>query len=258
MESIVLLDADSILYSSCFLSKEQSPDGKSGHYSEDLSDVCGKTHERIMYVINSMMEKYPTINVIHTVVFMEGDGNFRYSIDNKYKSNRKETPPLLGKLKKWVEQSFNAGPLSTFSSINVETDDSIVATYNRYKRMGKNLIIASPDKDMKTVPCVLFDSFHTNHTLYEIDEQMANYNFYLQMLMGDSADHIKGVKGMGPKKSQKLLTTKKGEFGRRRAVWECYLKAYGHRARREYQKNHAMLSMGKGNIAVPDLTHLFF
>jgi len=31
------------------------------------------------------------------------------------------------------------------------------------------------------------------------------YLFYKQMLMGDSADNIKGIPGVGPKKAEKLL-----------------------------------------------------
>jgi len=44
--------------------------------------------------------------------------------------------------------------------------------------------------------------------LFYITKEEAVFNFYMQFLVGDVADNIKGVKGIGPKKAAKLLEDK--------------------------------------------------
>jgi len=44
--------------------------------------------------------------------------------------------------------------------------------------------------------------------LFYITKEEAVYNFYMQFLVGDNADNIKGVYGVGPKKAAKLLEGK--------------------------------------------------
>ena len=45
----------------------------------------------------------------------------------------------------------------------------------------------------------------TKETLYYIDAEEGWYRMCIQMLTGDSTDNIQGLKGIGPKKAEKLL-----------------------------------------------------
>jgi 5'-3' exonuclease len=76
-------------------------------------------------------------------------------------------------------------------------------------------IICSYDKDMLQVPGLHY-RFPTREFI-EIDELTGLRNFYSQFLIGDRVDDIKGVYGLGPKKTEHLLrscTNEKELFGR--------------------------------------------
>lgn len=65
-------------------------------------------------------------------------------------------------------------------------------------------IIASTDKDLDLIP-----GWHYNFVKgvkYFVDDEEAIYNFYYQCLVGDTADGVKGVPGIGPKKAAAILS----------------------------------------------------
>jgi 5'-3' exonuclease len=69
---------------------------------------------------------------------------------------------------------------------------------------GPGKIICSNDKDMKTVPGMLYIT--GKQTLVEITPSRANFQWMLQTLTGDSTDGFKGCTGIGPKKAEAALT----------------------------------------------------
>ncbi len=254
MKAVLLIDADSAIFASCVCKKEESEDGKGFIYN--LEDAQHKFDEKVMYLINSLEEDYG-FDVSHSTIFLEdNDGtNFRYNINKTYKGNRGEKPPLLKTLKDWIKQTYNNDVYSTFESINVETDDSLAATYKKYhdNDYGVQLIVASPDKDLKTTPCLLFDTYYTRMELQSIDEITAMRNLFVQMLVGDRADNVKGIYRVGKEKAEKLLGEITEPFGFKRAVWSLYKKQYGRRAKMEFYKAYYSLKLNDSNIATPDL-----
>ena len=65
-----------------------------------------------------------------------------------------------------------------------------------------------------------------------------------QMLMGDSGDGIKGVKGIGKVKAGKILKDCTNQFSYLRRITEQYDKAFGEDARIELMKNYRLLKLG--------------
>ena len=57
---------------------------------------------------------------------------------------------------------------------------------------------------------------------YYITEEQGLRNFYMQCLIGDRADNIKGIPGIGPKKAEKILEGCKTEQEMFNAVREAY------------------------------------
>ena len=113
---------------------------------------------------------------------------------------------------------------------HLETDD-VVATAGSTSFRGRNLLICSPDKDLKQIPGYHVDyrklidggGIHTE----SIDAKQALYRWCIQMLCGDSTDNITGVPGLGPKKADALLASV-DEFQWKSAVREAYQKYFGN------------------------------
>ena len=83
---------------------------------------------------------------------------------------------------------------------------------------------ASPDKDLNNTPGERYNFIKNEH--YTITPEEASYNFYRQMLTGDTADNIPGINGIGPKKSEKLLAPWMGDKEMEEVVFNQYQKQY--------------------------------
>jgi len=69
----------------------------------------------------------------------------------------------------------------------------------------------SIDKDLKQVPGWYFNPDKPENGMEWIDEWTGHFNFYKQLLTGDKVDNIPGIRGIGPKKAEKLLMDCKDE-----------------------------------------------
>jgi len=255
--TILLIDADSLMWASCFAPKESDD-----RFETNIEEIEYKFNEKVMKIENDIEEKYGShFDVQHRMLFFEGHGNFRKGLNGLYKANRKpsDIPPLLNTLKALVQNKevwVNTYP--SFVSHNVETDDSLAATYNKWKGNGYEIIICSSDKDLKTIPCLLYDYHYMKQELVAISEEEARYNFYTQMLMGDTADNVEGIRGLGKVKSGNLLKDCKSTFSYNKAVYKAYLKQYGRNAKVEFIKAYSMLKLMTDGVYTPDLDSLTF
>lgn len=85
----------------------------------------------------------------------------------------------------------------------IEADDAL-AINNRL-----DAVMCSSDKDLQQVPGVHFNL--DSNKLSTIDKFMGHFNFYKQVLTGDAADNIPGIKYVGDKKSRAILADCKNE-----------------------------------------------
>jgi DNA polymerase-1 len=141
--------------------------------------------------------------------------NFRYDVDPTYKQNRKGTrkPLAYSAVLEKIEADY-----PSFKHDGLEADDvmGIFATRD------SNTIICSMDKDMKTIPCTLFDG----KAVKKIDKTTADYWFFYQVLVGDTADGYPGLPGCGPKKAEKLLEQSDAEKAGLVSRWDKIVAAY--------------------------------
>ena len=186
---ICFVDADSLIYRIA-LKTDLSLKVATGYYDKAIEDIEWATVAK------------------ETKVALKGIGNFRYDIEPDYKGNRKvseqeEDPnPQLTKRRK--ELNDYAYSLGHFQSDNCEADDVVSIWAQQSLDLGQNFVIAHIDKDIDMV-----EGWHynfTKETLYYIDADTGWYKMCIQMLTGDSTDNIQGLKGIGPKKAEKLLT----------------------------------------------------
>ena len=132
------------------------------------------------------------------------DNNFRNKFPSviPYKGNRADLPKPYWK-DVIIKDFFNDGPKIGLERDNdLEADDLIGIAATEGKTFIRP-IIASVDKDLNTIPGV-----HVNwdkESVYWVDEELARMNFYKQVLTGDAADNIVGIKGIGDRRASKIL-----------------------------------------------------
>ena len=95
---ILLVDADSLIFASCYRTKPYPDDNP---FYEILEDSIAKFDEQFMKIVNDLEELYTIEKVI---TFNGSKGNFRKLITKKYKANRKkqQLPPLLHPMHQYV------------------------------------------------------------------------------------------------------------------------------------------------------------
>lgn len=232
---VVLIDADSLVWSSTYKFKETPED--SGWC--DLEEGKAKFDEVLMSIVNKIEEDFEVDKVI---IFNGAVGNFRKDITDKYKANRKERdlPPILAELHQYVRDQYNS-----ISGQGEETDD-VVARY--WKQLSsvlgrEEVVIVSIDKDYKQLPCIMYNYGKKHQCYYDISQEEAYNNFYTQMIVGDSADNVNYCIGYGQKYAEKIFKECKGEFSYRRKVYQLYKQIYGETAKDNFKECYQLLRL---------------
>lgn len=190
---IVAVDGDIVAYR-CAASCEPN---KSKEFLEDKAYAVARMHD-LMSKIYMVANEYGGREV---KVYLSGEGNFRKIIDPSYKANRTQPPPTWLSVCQEALVTEYAAEVAT----GYEADDSIGIAATEY-----DAIIASIDKDLMQIPGIYFD--FVKEELHQISVKKANEVFWSLMLIGDRADNIKGIYGIGPKKAAYALSTEEPLF----------------------------------------------
>lgn len=132
--------------------------------------------------------------------------NFREVVAHGYKANRdpKNKPTHYEALRAAIKADY-----PTVMTEGAETDDYLCPASKdieaKFESSGINVavVIASIDKDLLCVPGLHYN--FVKKELHLIDENEANLQFFSMMLIGDKADNITGITGVGPVGATKLL-----------------------------------------------------
>ncbi len=210
---VILIDADSLMYFSSYGSEED----------QLLSET--KISEKIYDILNIIGQSY---NIERYYVFVKGSNNFRYKIYPEYKKNRPAKHPIIDVLNKYLVENFDA-----IESHNAESDD-YVYSYSQLPEYKDRCIICSVDKDMLQIPGIHYD--YQKNKYHHISEEEARYNLAIQMIMGDAADGIQGLRGYGPVKAKKIIQKGMNNFQCTKIILQ------------EYQKNYLTLQEAKEKV----------
>lgn len=185
---VALIDGDILVY-------------RIGFTTEDIDETLAKA--RMDYYINELvLHQLPDCSDFHIYLTAANDEtNFRkkIAITAPYKGNRVAPKPKhYQALREHLQMKYSCSVV-----YGQEADDGIGIAATSLG--SKNCIIVSIDKDLDMIPGE-HHNFVTNER-YMITEDMARFNFYRQILWGDSADNIKGVKGVGRVRSAEILTS---------------------------------------------------
>ncbi len=203
MKRTLLIDGDIVVY------RYSTTVEREVNWGDDVWSLWSDAKEAkqlILQYIEHLVEMTEADDLIFC--FSDKD-NFRKKILPTYKSNRKgkRKPVCYKAVKTWIESKYNS-----ISIPSLEGDDvmGILATNESIE--GETVIV-SEDKDMKTIPCLLWRSA----ALEKITKEDADYFHLYQTLVGDNTDGYPGLKGVGDKRAKALL---------KKPTWDTVVNAY--------------------------------
>lgn len=190
----LLLDGDLFCYR-CAASAEKEDEGIARYYIERLLDDC---------LENLVADRFQ--------FYLTGDTNFRFQVYFEYKANRLNTPKPrhLPAMRAFLTEKYNA-----IMSEGCEADD-LLGIAQCAGSAEEPTTIVSLDKDLLQIPGRHY-SWHIEGgtpdkrwvkpaKLQEVSKHQGLHWFYTQMLTGDVADNIKGVKGIGKVGATNMLS----------------------------------------------------
>lgn len=146
--------------------------------------------------------------------------NFRVDSYPQYKQKRLAVrrPSTLEKVKEFYSKRYE-----TYQRPRLEADDCMGILATHPTLIPGEKIIVSADKDMKTIPGLLFNPRSNKRKPTLISELDADRYFMEQTLTGDSTDGYPGCKGIGPKSP---FVEAVREAKNLQAMWHVVVAAY--------------------------------
>jgi len=212
-----LLDGDILVYRVGFGSNEESEGIARARMDESIEKILDAVKATKYEVFLTSSDK----------------SNFRIPIFPEYKANRKAPKPVhYDALREYLVTEHQANMVhgqEADDAMGIEQTNEIEALmhqdYGAFPEGNDlNTIICSIDKDMDQIP-----GWHFNFVKgikYFVTPFEGLYKFYLQLLMGDATDNIKGIPGIGPKKATGMLELAKTEEDMYSAVETAYKAAF--------------------------------
>lgn len=151
-------------------------------------------------------------------VFFDKGGSTRHrEIFPEYKANRAATPDNFRRQLPAIREICELFGMETISESGIEADDLLASTVKKLKPLGGNITIVSADKDFAQLICphvrqllppnprdknwTPLDSIGVKAKFGVTPAQIPAY----LAIVGDSADNIPGLFGVGPKTAAKWL-----------------------------------------------------
>ena len=214
-----IFDIDSVVYEATY-------------NAEDLDEAIDNFWSKYKDVVYNMEVRYGSVKMIN-VGFCRH--NYRATIFDTYKANRKDSikPEFLAPLIEYVKDNLDVVTRSF-----VETDDIVAKLMLQY---GKDkAVIISIDKDYMQFEGTIYN--YRKREFIKVSEEEAYFNFWSQMIIGDSSDNVKGVKGLGKSWCEKNLQGL-SEYGMIRVVFKAFAKKYKAKGREAFIKTYFQLKL---------------
>lgn len=219
MKTTLLLDADVPAYQ--FAARGQ----KEIQWDEDdevhvIAPPLELAIDNMLDYINDLKEKLEADRVVLCFSDADRKANWRLDVLPTYKWQRdpKARPLLHGDMEAALSDAFES-----YRRPRLEGDDvlGILATNNKVIKGRK--IIATIDKDLKTIPSrkqrgsdnLLYHmsiKYPQRDRLVRVTEAQADWYWMYQTIIGDTTDGYKGCPGAGPKKAIDILGAQEEAF----------------------------------------------
>jgi DNA polymerase-1 len=215
MHRIVLIDADIDLYQ---ISQQNQTEVHWDESTISMSFNLANAKHVFDETIAGIVQK---VEADSYLLCISGDNNFRKKNFPEYKANRKDVRKPMGyqELKKHAMENH---PYKMYDELEADDVMGIMATKSHDN--DYEYVIHSDDKDLKTIPALIWDRF--SKKVVRTSELEANRFLYTQILTGDVTDGYKGCPKIGKLKAQKALAVCSSELEMREAAFQLYLKEY--------------------------------
>lgn len=151
-----------------------------------------------------------------TIVCLSHPNNWRKTFDPSYKGNRvAEKPELLAYVKEYIVENYKT---ATWPRLEADDVVGILATSGQFEAP----VVVSIDKDLRTVPCRLFNPNRAELGIIDIDPLDADRFHMWQTCVGDPTDGVPGAKGIG----KSNLFVEEIVEADREELWDLVLMAY--------------------------------
>jgi len=164
-----------------------------------------------------LMKLFAELNVSDYKLYLTGTKNFRYDIYPEYKAQRLKVPKpeFLPDVRDYLMSEYD-----TDMSDGCEADDMLGVDQHKYIKLGIESRIISIDKDLDQIIGNHYNPRHKREYIVSPNDSIRF--FYYQLLVGDSADNIKGATGIGPVRAKKILQDCTTELEHYEAVCNHY------------------------------------
>lgn len=215
MKRIVLIDADINLFQ---ITQQHELEVDWGEGIKTMS--CDVDHAKMVFdeEIKGIVKK---VDADEYILCMTGDNNFRKKNFPTYKANRKETRKPMG-YKDLKDHAIANHPYKIYDELEADDVMGIMAT--KKSPEGVEYVIHSLDKDMKTIPALIWD--RTVSKVVRTSDIEADRFLYFQILNGDVTDGYTGCPSIGKKTAEKALMLCTTELQMREAAYRLYCKYY--------------------------------
>jgi len=262
----LIIDADSVVYAVAFASQDWAVTDK----EHNIIDVCSlksdakkiaeedsnlevttvprpdaEVKENTDKFIENIIDAHEYVDtVIVWLTAPDVRNNFRYSVSEEYKANRKdfEKPHHYNTVREHLIQNWDA----KISREGWEADDELSAAGWEHYYYGKAIdivVLCSIDKDLDTVPGLHYrwPTHNKQGSSYFLSEEEAIRNYWMQVLTGDTADNIKGLHRVGEKRAGSFLSgCKKVEdyYNTCKNYWVAHLEKEGYNEEEAVEQMH--------------------
>ena len=210
MNTTVLLDGDIVAY------KHASGSEVATDWGDDIWSLWTDMRQAIQQMEADIKFTAKNLKATKILIALTGKENFRKNIDPTYKNSRKTSRKPMGLVplkehlvKEWAAEIVE--PLEADDLLGVwATDPSFCK--------GSRKVIVSTDKDMRTIPCELWNPNKAEEGIKKISKEAADRFHLYQTLVGDSTDGYSGCPTIGHTRAERVL---EGE-----ATWDGVVRAY--------------------------------
>lgn len=191
----LLIDADILLYTES-MAVEREFD-----WGDDWWTLHADLREAEERVDVWLLEIKDLLDADNFLLALTGNRNWRKDVLPSYKSNRKgkRKPVIYPALKQYVMDTYKCAMFD-----RLEADD-VMGILQTDADGTAETVIVSEDKDMLTVPGLLYRPIRPEEGIQEVTLEDADRNHLLQTLTGDSTDGYSGCPGIGAKTAEKVL-----------------------------------------------------
>ncbi len=177
----------------------------------------GMDTSAILGFVNSLLDVIKRERPDHLAVcFDKGGSDIRNELFNDYKANRDETPEAIKLAVPYIEKILKAMNIPIMVKEGFEADDIIGTLAKKAEKEGYQTFMVTPDKDFaQLVSENIFmyrPVFGGGYETWGIPEVRAKFEvddplqvIDLLGMMGDSADNIPGLPGVGEKTAKKFI-----------------------------------------------------